>query len=240
MPRIRRWHPVSHDFIRDPEVQDLRRRFGHWMSDVWLEMLSVADRNEGRIQGNAERIALGYSWIALESNRKARSIILNALGFMVERGWIEDRKDHFLVRNYSEYHRTRKHIESHRGIKEVPSEPSYPNEPSYPKDYSPKGESSAKAELTPQDFLSAWNEICASGGLPKVDDLTNGRIRKIKARIKKYPTLAFWERVFNAIPASDFLMGRKPSKDHPEWRATIDWLIKNDENPAKVAEGAYG
>ena len=94
--------------------------------------------------------------------------------------------------------------------------------------------------LTPQDFLQAWNEICASEGLPQVTNLSNGRKTKIKARIKTYPDIAFWERVFNAIPQSDFLMGRKANPKHPHWKATIDWLIENDENPTKVAEGAYG
>jgi hypothetical protein len=95
--------------------------------------------------------------------------------------------------------------------------------------------------MTAAVFMQSWNEICGSEGLPMVDvgDMTNGRRKKISARLRRQPTVEFWERVFNGVIRSDFLMGRKPSKDHPNWMATIDWLIANDENPLKVVEGAY-
>jgi len=97
----------------------------------------------------------------------------------------------------------------------------------------------ASPEMTPQEFIESWNEICASEGLPAVKDLSNGRRKKIATRLRSYPTVAFWEQVFNGVNRSDFLSGRKPNPKHPNWRATIDWLIENDENPLKVIEGAY-
>jgi hypothetical protein len=103
----------------------------------------------------------------------------------------------------------------------------------------PKGVSSPRAEMTPQEFIESWNEICASEGLPAVKDLSNGRRKKIAARLRRYPSVDFWEQVFNGVNRSDFLSGRKPSAEHPNWRATIDWLIENDENPLKVVEGSY-
>jgi hypothetical protein len=93
--------------------------------------------------------------------------------------------------------------------------------------------------MTAAVFMQSWNEICGSEGLPLVEDLTNGREKKIAKRLRRQPTVEFWERVFNGVIRSEFLMGRKPSPTHPNWTATIDWLIANDENPLKVVEGAY-
>lgn len=132
MPRIRRWHPVSHDFVRDREVQELRRRFKHWMSDVWLEMLAEADKNDGRIKGDYDAISRSLAWVSL-SNRPETQVkhIRYALEYMAEKGWISQGTDCVLVRNYREYHKTREKKESHEGIKEapsfLPSEPSLPN-----------------------------------------------------------------------------------------------------------------
>jgi len=92
-------------------------------------------------------------------------------------------------------------------------------------------------EMTVTEFIESWNEICGVEGLPLVKALSNGRTRKIKARLKSYPTVEFWGQVFNGIVASPFLMGRVGDS---KWRATIDWVIRNDENPLKVAEGGYG
>ncbi len=105
----------------------------------------------------------------------------------------------------------------------------------------PIGVLSPRAEMTPLEFIESWNEICASEGLPAVKDLSNGRRKKIAARLRRYPTVAFWEQVFNGVNRSDFLSGRKPNPNpkHPNWKATIDWLIENEENPLKVIEGAY-
>jgi len=122
VPRIRRWHPVSHDFNRDREVQELRRKFGQWMGYVWLEMLSEADRNQGLIKGSREEIARGLAWLSL-SNRPSYSLlpILHALGYMIDKGWVEECTAGLLVRNYPTYHRHREDTKSQAGTKYPPS-----------------------------------------------------------------------------------------------------------------------
>ena len=124
MPRIRRWYPVSHDFNRDREVQELRRQFGQWMGYVWLEMLSEADRNEGLIKGSREEIARGLAWLSL-SNRPSYSLlpIVHALGYMVDKGWVEECTAGLLVRNYPRYHRHREQVESQPGTLPGPTRP---------------------------------------------------------------------------------------------------------------------
>lgn len=130
MPRIRRWHPVSHDFVRDREVQELRKTTKDWMGYVWLEMLSEADKNEGCIKGTAQELATSYAWVALSQRPEwARAAILQAIDWMVSRRWLEQCNGYFYVRNYAEYHKTRGIMKSHAGIKKVPSEPNEPSEP---------------------------------------------------------------------------------------------------------------
>ncbi len=47
MPKIRRWFNVSHDINSDPEVWELTDKFGVAGLRLWLELLSIGDRNEG-------------------------------------------------------------------------------------------------------------------------------------------------------------------------------------------------
>jgi hypothetical protein len=137
------------------------------------------------------------------------------------------------VRKYREMKRSKR-----RGDKKRREE-SLSSVPSVLQKETPKGALSPRPEMTHQEFIESWNEICASEGLPAVKDLSNGRRKKIAARLRRYPSVDFWEQVFNGVNRSDFLSGRKPSAEHPNWRATIDWLIENDENPLKVVEGSY-
>jgi len=113
VPRIRRFHPISHDFVRDREVQELRLKFGHWMTDVWLEMLSESDRNEGRVKGDHDSIARSLAWVSL-SDRPATQVhkILMALSWMAHKGWISPGEGCVLINNYADYHPRREQASS--------------------------------------------------------------------------------------------------------------------------------
>ncbi len=123
MPRIRRWHPVSHDLIRDREflaLLEIHPRLGY----VWLEMLSEADRNEGRVKGTREEIEHGLARIVNPLHPyKGRHWTRLGLAYMESRGWVEQRQrvrrgslweehSHFYVRNYPEYHPRREQASS--------------------------------------------------------------------------------------------------------------------------------
>lgn len=163
MPRIRRWHPVSHDFVRDREVQELRRRFGHWMSDVWLEILAEADKNEGRVKGDYDSISRSLAWISL-SNRPETQVkhVRNALYYMAEHGWIKPGTGCVLVSNYAEYHKTREKKESREGEDQAP--PFLPSEPS---------------EQTRQVLNTNPKESSRSRGEPKTRTGRGGGLRPI-------------------------------------------------------------
>ena len=94
MPRIRTWHRVAHDFNRDPEVRELRRRYGDWMALVWLEMLSWADRHDGIIKGGPHAIAESFGVTVYQawSHRRNRSwcisVTLEAQKWMQSVHWL--------------------------------------------------------------------------------------------------------------------------------------------------------
>ena len=127
MPRIRRYHPVSHDLNRDPEMWEFRELIGQRADAMWLEILSIADRNDGYLPGNwndyprllagachstPSRVGVALKWLTTPRGRLLRP-------------WVElDLKKGARVTNYTDYHRTR---EPKQAPSEHPSEPSEHN-----------------------------------------------------------------------------------------------------------------
>ncbi len=124
MPRIKRWFPVSHDINRDPEMWDLCAKFGEKALRCWLEILSIADRNEGEIPGQIDSISTSVSWAIRCNTTKTRQI----LNEIMTLGWIKV-DGGMKVSNYKKYHVTR---DDYRLPKA--SHPSEPSEPSEPKE----------------------------------------------------------------------------------------------------------
>jgi len=107
VPKIKRYWPCSHGFNRDPQIQELRRKYADWMGYVWQEMCAIADLNDGEIKGTPEQIGLSLAYISLSNRpRWAADRIAIALQYMVDCGWIEVRTDRVLVVNYAKYHTT--------------------------------------------------------------------------------------------------------------------------------------
>ena len=69
--------------------------------------------------------------------------------------------------------------------------------------------------------------------------LTPARQKHITARLKEGEFSKNFELICQKVKNSDFLMGKNPSKGHEHWKATFDWIIKNEENYVKVLEGNY-
>lgn len=89
------------------------------------------------------------------------------------------------------------------------------------------------ARVATEEFADAWNRSC--GRLPKVRDLTEGRRKKLRARMAQGITVAKFAEVVCICAATPFLTGDNPRG----WHADFDWLIENDTNIAKVMEGKY-
>ena len=82
-----------------------------------------------------------------------------------------------------------------------------------------------------QQIIEDYNKTCTD--LAKVEKLTDGRKRAIKALINKGYTPEQLHHVFLQAQDSDFLSGRSG-----RWQATFDWLM-HESNVVKVLEGQY-
>lgn len=84
-------------------------------------------------------------------------------------------------------------------------------------------------KITPKQFVELWNTHC--GKLPQAMRLTESRADKIRTRLRETADLGYWETAIKKLAASEFCQKGK-------W-ATIDWLVDNDTNHVKAAEGKY-
>jgi hypothetical protein len=75
MPRKRHWFHVSHDINSDGEVWELTDKFGVSGLRVWLELLSIADRNEGRLPIDSEASIRQLSIKCNTTQRHLRGIL---------------------------------------------------------------------------------------------------------------------------------------------------------------------
>lgn len=84
-------------------------------------------------------------------------------------------------------------------------------------------------------IMDSFNSICIS--LPKIKSMTDRRKKKINTRLKDLGgNVDLLEDIFHRVEASDFLTGRIATED---WIASFDWIIKNQDNLAKIMEGNY-
>lgn len=85
-----------------------------------------------------------------------------------------------------------------------------------------------------QTLVDDWNEIAEANGISKVLHI-GARSKAAKERL----SVAWWRdnyrAALEAIPASDFLMGRCEGKS---WRADFEFFIRPD-SVAKILEGKY-
>lgn len=85
------------------------------------------------------------------------------------------------------------------------------------------------------EVLKVWNER-----MPwKVREISGSRLTHLKERLKEKQFIDEFHTILTNILESDFLSGRKTSKDHPNFRADFDFLIKNETNYIKILEGKY-
>ncbi len=106
-----------------------------------------------------------------------------------------------------------------------------------------QGSISATREKTPKrgkttlpPLAEIWNSHC--GALPKVVACGKQRGRLARERVLEQPDMEFWRDVIIRMSSSPFCRGEMNSKEHPNWKADFDFLLK-PETANKVAEGKY-
>lgn len=127
MPKITRYHPVNHDFNRDPEIVQARKNFGDWIGYAWLECLSIGDRNKGIVPGTIDQIADRLAPNSLQKyHKRAADCAKNFLRYAEELGWIRVKTDYILILKYGNYHRTRG---TKQGLSETSETSDQPKQP---------------------------------------------------------------------------------------------------------------
>lgn len=167
MPSYKRYHPVSHDFNRDPEIIEARKRFGDWIGYAWQECLAIGDRNKGIVPGTIEQIAAILAPISLQKyHKRAADSAQNFLRYAAELGWIHIETTHILILKYWDYHRSRE-------PKEAPSLPSLPNLPKNLKKDSSSSPPPSEAIECAQRLLDRIQENCPKLTPPTEAQLMN-------------------------------------------------------------------
>ena len=119
MPQIVRWFRVTQDVNQDPEMWELREQFGDRAGFIWLEMLSIADRNKG-IVGPASDQTRNQLASKCRSSRTKVGLILD---WCRVKGWLSS-DTHWRVAKWLKYNGSRKLI-ADSPILDSPSPP-YP------------------------------------------------------------------------------------------------------------------
>jgi hypothetical protein len=110
-----------------------------------------------------------------------------------------------------------------------------PLEPSPSETRQPAVAGDLSKPCSPQTVVGLWNEICGDK-LPRVQRLTDGRRKKVRARMVDVgQDEAAWRHYFTRIRDTPFLMGDNGHR----WTASFDWVIDSQERVAKILEGCY-
>jgi hypothetical protein len=130
------YFPVSQDINSDPEVWELTDKFGDRSLRVWLEILSIADRNNGTLPGRWEL----YPSILAGRCKSTRKHLATVCQWVAR--WLDiDSQGVARVRNYPKYHKTRAEVSP-------PPNPPILSEPSEPYKISPRAAPEPSANVT--------------------------------------------------------------------------------------------
>jgi len=91
---------------------------------------------------------------------------------------------------------------------------------------------SSDSEISPEDFVEAWNVMAKDCGLPQAK-VTPERRRKIGTLVRRRPIDEIREAIWS-IPRSEFLCG----SGSRGWRANIDFILQ-PSSFQKLIEGTY-
>ncbi len=79
-------------------------------------------------------------------------------------------------------------------------------------------------------FMDYWNK---KEHLPKIISMNSSRTESLRTRAKEPLFYESWKKIIDLLDNSLFHTGRK---EGCKWRATVDWILKNDNNYGKILE----
>jgi len=208
----------------------MRHQVGEKSLSIWLEFLSIADRNEGEIPGDLEELIRSVAGKCQVTVSTVRAVYQ----FALTRLWLNS--DNTLrTRNHAKYHPS-------RDAKRVPS--FLPNLPNLNLKIKKKIIHPISTKWgDPEKLIEKYNSETPAA-LPAVEKITPARLKKAREYLRIFPDESFWTEAFREIGKSDFLQGMKNANGHSSFKANFDWLLTKGkdgtENIVKTFEGRYG
>lgn len=92
--------------------------------------------------------------------------------------------------------------------------------------------------VTPHQIVDAWNEIAEASHLGMVKKITSVRRQRMMARLKDAGGFDELLKIFHRVAASKFCRGEQNGNGHSNWRADLDFVIR-EEIFVKIIEGKY-
>lgn len=93
-------------------------------------------------------------------------------------------------------------------------------------------------QFSSRDLIALYNDLNPQGA-KKTTLVTDKRMEKARVRLQVFPDRDFWLTVFTNVKNSGFLRCANGNRWNGGRGADLDWLLLNDQNPAKVWEGKY-
>ena len=100
-----------------------------------------------------------------------------------------------------------------------------------------KGTEGNEAErIPPAAVVAVWNETVTSP-IPQVQKVTASRAALLRKRLIAYPDVGDWQIVITYLNSQAWCRAPGTGK-HPQWTATLDWLIRDETTFQKYLEQA--
>jgi hypothetical protein len=221
--------------IRENSLWLEPRRFSK--VEAWIDLLLRANHKE--------RVVLkGYEHVCI----KAGELVASQVKLADAWGWHRETVGEFLdllqsdnqivyktsnrftlitIRNWDKYQSPIQHQNQHRGRLNGDIKSSTIN--------NDNNEKNANTTDDVKRVIKIWNER-----MPwKIWHLPESRFINIQNRLKEPAFKDNYQSILTKILESDFLLGKKPTSTHKNFRADLDWIVKNDTNYVKILEGRY-
>jgi hypothetical protein len=208
---------------------------------VWITMLAMADM-EGNVMASlpgladASRVTIPECEMALEklSSPDLHSRSKEKDGRRIEDvdgGWniINRNKYRDMQADRTEYFREyRRKERSKNGLaKKSLFREDEPKEQATSRTKPPQAKT--EPEIGTAEFIAYWNQ---HGSLPNIQNMNPSRVRQLKTRKKEKVFFDNWKSIINKLSESTFHTGNNDRG----WKATVDWILKNDTNYMKILE----
>lgn len=246
-----KWFKHFSDSLNDPFIQALMDEFGHQGYVAYFGLLEIVSKENGAIlTGNLEisptylkrKLRISSTKLQLIFNFCSTSLKLSC-NFQKEKWIFKVPKLLDLKDNYTkDLQVTGKKPSNHKEVEEeveVEVEKTIVNSGEKPPEdlpLDPPSKSDKKKKVPYEEIKKLYNSIMP-GHIQGIKEMTTGRKTILKTRWHENEArqdLAWWNRFFEYISQSDFLMG----KNNRDWQVDFDFIIKS-ANFIKIREGKY-